>query len=66
MRVIDRLKVPVTMRDIMADEEAARTLVRVGGDDQVPCLFIDGKPLYESDDIVDYLEKEFGKSKGKR
>jgi glutathione S-transferase len=65
MRVIDRLKVPVTMRDILADEAAARTLVQVGGEDQVPCLFIDGKPLYESDDIVDYLEKEFGRAKKK-
>lgn len=32
-------------------------LVREGGLDQVPCLFIDGKPLYESLDIVDWLKK---------
>ena len=64
--VVNRLQVPVRYRDITKDPEAARKLVAVGGEDQVPCLFIDGKPLYESDDIVDYLEKEFGKSKGKR
>ena len=32
-------------------------LVREGGLDQVPCLFIDGKPLYESLDIIDWLKK---------
>jgi glutaredoxin len=31
------------------------TLVTVGGMDQYPCLFIDGKPLYESDDIIAWL-----------
>lgn len=30
-------------------------LVRIGGKPQVPCLLIDGKPLYESADIVSYL-----------
>ncbi len=59
-RAIERLKVPVRMRDIEEDEEAARRLVEVGGLDQVPCLFIDGKPLYESDEIIAYLERNFG------
>ena len=34
-------------------------LVEVGGKRQVPCLFIDGKAMYESDDIIAYLGKEF-------
>jgi len=37
-----------------ADEYRER-LIEVGGKCQVPCLFIDGEPLYESSDIVDYL-----------
>lgn len=32
-------------------------LVREGGLDQVPCLFIDGKPMYESGDIVHWLSQ---------
>jgi glutaredoxin 3 len=36
-----------------ADQER---LIRDGGKDQVPCLFIDGKPLYESGDIIAWLE----------
>ena len=30
-------------------------LIRIGGKKQVPCLVINGKPLYESDDIITYL-----------
>ena len=32
-----------------------QTLMEVGGKRQVPCLFIDGAPLYESSDIIDWL-----------
>ena len=31
-------------------------LMRVGGQDMVPCLFIDGKPLYESSDIIQWFK----------
>lgn len=31
-------------------------LVAIGGKGQCPCLLIDGQPLYESDDIIAYLE----------
>lgn len=47
--------VAVPLRDIEVDEDAAKTLVAVGGKRQVTCLFIDGKPLYESGDIIEWL-----------
>jgi glutathione S-transferase len=31
-------------------------LIKIGGKKQVPCLIINGKALYESDDIVAYLK----------
>ena len=34
--------------NISTDSDAEQTLIAVGGKRQVPCLFIDGKPLYES------------------
>lgn len=58
-RAAERLAVPLRYRDILEDDAAARTLVEIGGLDQVPCLFIDGKPLYESDDIIAFLERNF-------
>ena len=43
--------------DIHKSEEYRRELISVGGKEQVPCLFIVGKPLYESDDIVAWLKE---------
>ena len=51
------IKLP--LRDISSDQDARSTLEQVGGKVQVPCLFIDGKPMYESDDIIAYLSKTF-------
>ena len=52
MSFMDENGIAIPLRDIEADEDAAKTLVAVGGKRQVPCLFIDGKPLYESSDII--------------
>ncbi len=46
----------IEYHDIHKNEEDRRTLVDVGGKQQVPCLFIDGTPLYESDDIISWLK----------
>ncbi len=32
-------------------------LLEKGGKKQVPCLFVGEEPMYESQDILDYLEK---------
>ena len=58
IKVLNALKdmaVRVTLKNINEDKEAAKTLVEVGGKRQVPCLFINGSPLYESDDIISFL-----------
>ncbi len=48
----------IPQRDISRDPNAREELERRGGKGQVPCLFIDGQPLYESLDIIDYLAGE--------
>lgn len=55
MNFMSENNITIPLRDIVADESAAETLVAVGGKRQVPCLFIDGKPLYESGDIIEWL-----------
>jgi glutaredoxin len=57
LRAIDNLGVAdvIELKNIHADEDARQTLIAVGGKQQVPCLFINGEPLYESGDIVDWL-----------
>lgn len=44
-------------RNISTDTEAEQALIAIGGKRQVPCLFIDGKPLYESSDIIAWIQK---------
>lgn len=59
MRVIKELDAPVTLCDITTDPANLEELLKVGGKQQVPCLFIDGKPLYESADIINWLRQNF-------
>lgn len=46
----------IIYHDIHKNEEDRQMLIRVGGKEQVPCLLIDGKPMYESNDIVSWLK----------
>ncbi len=56
LRFMKQNGIDITLRS--TDDAAAKDeLVRVGGKNQVPCLFIAGKPLYESDDIIAYLRE---------
>lgn len=45
--------------NIDKDKEAREHLVEVGGKKQVPCLFVDEKPMYESMDIINYLKENY-------
>lgn len=59
MKAIDNMGIAdkVEMKDIQTDPENLKQLIAVGGKQQVPCLFIDGKPLYESTDIIHWLQE---------
>lgn len=46
----------VEMVDIYADPKNQDDLMKLGGQDQVPMLLIDGKPLYESSDIIEWFK----------
>ncbi len=46
----------IEMHDIHKSQDDRRRLIEEGGMEQVPCLFIDGKPMYESLDIVAWLQ----------
>ena len=45
----------IEYHNILESELDRLELISVGGKQQGPCLFIDGEPMYESDDIVDWL-----------
>lgn len=47
----------IEFHDIRKSQKDRLRLTDVGGKEQVPCLFIDGNPMYESDDIVNWLKE---------
>ena len=54
LRFMEQNDIELPLRNTL-DEDTAQELIRIGGKRQVPCLVIDGKALYESDDIIAYL-----------
>ena len=62
-RAIRRLGLNIELRDAKNDPGFRSELEREGGRQQVPCLRIEENGevtwLYESDDIIAYLEKRF-------
>jgi glutathione S-transferase len=59
LRFMERNGIVIDLKSTM-DSQNLKTLLEVGRMNQVPCLFIDGKALYESDDIINYLADHFG------
>lgn len=64
-RAMHKLNVPVPLRDINKNPADEQELIQKGGRRKVPCLRIteaDGTQrwLYESNDIIQYLETRFG------
>lgn len=47
----------IRYRDTSRDRDANRELIQRGGKRQIPCMFIDGRPLYESLDIARWLRE---------
>jgi glutaredoxin 3 len=54
LNYIKHHKIEITIKDATLQENATY-LITKGKKSQVPCLFIDGEPLYESRDILVYL-----------
>lgn len=61
MDALERLEIQVEMCDIHADINHLNKLVNDTGRRTVPCLYIDGRPMHESADIVRWLEANASK-----
>ncbi len=55
LKVIDELKIKVEFKDIYADVNDMQKLIYITGKKTVPCLFIEGKPMHESLEIMEWL-----------
>jgi glutaredoxin 3 len=62
MQVVDRLGLQDTIeyRDTRRDPKWRGDLQDRTGRTQVPCLFIDGEAMFESADIGDWLQNNYG------
>lgn len=64
-RAIKRLGLTIQTRDVDVDERYKKELLAGGKEYQVPCLRIENSDgsmqwMYESSDIIDYLEQRYG------
>ena len=55
LKVIDELKIKVEFKDIYADVNDMQKLIYITGKKTVPCLFIEGVPMHESLEIMEWL-----------
>ncbi len=55
--------IEVPMKNTLSNQEFRQELLGIGGKTQVPCLVIDGKALYESDDIIVWFKENWKKVK---
>ncbi len=53
--------ITIPMKDTQKDTRNREELLKIGGKSQVPCLVINGKALYESLDIIDWLKNNYKK-----
>ena len=56
LRYLETTDIEVKFRNTLEDQQAYKELLEIGGKTQVPCLVIDGEPLYESIYIVEWLK----------
>lgn len=64
LRAAEDLGLDLPLRDIRQDPTARAELMRVGGRATVPCLFVNGEPMYESTDIIAFLREQLRPADG--
>ena len=55
----NRIRFP--LKNTATNPAQRQELLKIGGKMQVPCLVIDGRALYESEDIIVWLENNWKK-----
>ena len=57
LRFIEENDIKLSLANVVESSQTCEELISIGGKSQVPCLVIDGKALYESDDIIEWLKE---------
>ncbi|MBP9680392.1 MAG: glutathione S-transferase N-terminal domain-containing protein [Bacteriovorax sp.] len=56
LKALDDLSIKVNFKNIYDDVSNMQKLFETTGKKTVPCLFIDGSPMHESLEIIDWLK----------
>ena len=59
LRYLRSESISVKIKDTMENPSARQELASATGRTQVPCLFIDGNPLFESNDIIQWFKENY-------
>lgn len=54
---VEEKNLEVELIDVTNDVKLQKEVESLGGKYQVPMMTVDGEPMYESDDIVDWLKE---------
>lgn len=57
LKYLEKIHKKIPLKNIDHDPEGKEYLLKVGGKSQVPCLMINQQALYESDRIIEWLDK---------
>ncbi len=57
LKAIEKFNLKVTYLDIYENTNNMQKLMHITGRKTVPCLFIDGDPMFESLDIIAWMEE---------
>ena len=58
------LKDQIAFTEATETEDARNRLAQLTGKTQVPCLIVDGEPILESRDIIQWLDQNIGGAQG--
>lgn len=59
-KVIKKMGIKINKCNTMENPECEKRLVQDTGRRTVPCLYINGNPMHESDDIIEWLIEHQG------
>jgi len=65
LRFLQESGITITMKNVKASSQTHEEFRRASGGSQVPCLMVDGKPMLESLDIIDWLKENLTKDDGR-
>lgn len=57
LRYLEKENITIPLNDVSTDPDAKNKLIAIGGYAIVPCLIVDGKPIYEDDEIIQWISE---------